>query len=211
MSTQLEDVIEYQGIQLPAISAPYVESRLADAWETTKCSMRGNEKVMACRFEIRIPNSYMSGFFFDGNKLANNLVNYVRNIVRNSHKNGNYSQESARRPSSEVIWQARMVNGNGLSYRIVLLLNPEAYYKQHPYKMPQEVVMNRIVHAWSRVSNQSASAATRQVQFPYGWIQDVESSRYGLEEIFPKISVLCTEPDGHNGAVFAGFGTTRRS
>jgi hypothetical protein len=101
-----------------------------------------------------------------------------------------------------------MVDYNGIAYRIALILNPEAYYRQHVYKHPQEVVQDRILHAWARVSNQRVSVANKQVYFPAGWAQVVESSRYGMAEIFPKISVLCSEPDGQNGAVFAGFGTT---
>ncbi len=70
--------------------------------------------------------------------------------------------------------------------------------------------MDRIAYAWGRVSNQSAAVAQQQIHFPPGWLQTVEASQYGLSEIFPKISVLCSEPDESQGAVFAGFGTTRK-
>lgn len=210
MNTQQSHIYKHQGIQFSAGSISGNDTRIADAKETLKCSMRGNEKIIVCLFEIRIPNSYMQGFFFDGNKLVVSLISYLKNIVKTSQAKREHYHDAVKKASVDAIWQARMTNGSGMGYRVALLLNPEAYYKQHPYKMPQEVVMDRIVHAWSRVSNQSASAANQQIYFPYGWIQDVESSRYGLEEIFPKISVLCGDTDSHNGAAFAGFGTTRR-
>lgn len=211
MNTQQPHVYEHQCVQLSVGSLPINDRRLADARETLKGAMRGNEKIIVSRFEVRIPNSYMQGFIFDGNKLVTDLIGYMKNMIRKAQQQRCNGCEPVAMASVDAIWQSRMANGYGVRYRIALLLNPEAFYKQHPFKHPQEVLMDRIIHAWARVSNQTIPVARQQVHFPAGWSQAVEASRYGFEEIFPRISVLCEDPDGDNGAVFAGFGTTRRA
>lgn len=153
MNTQQPHVYEHQGIQLPAVSMSIDDRRLADARETLKGAMRGNEKIIVSRFEVRIPNSYMQGFIFDGNKLVSELIRYMKNIIRKAQQQRCNGCEPVAIASVDAIWQSRMANGYGVRYRIALLLNPEAFYKHHPFKHPQEVLMDRIIHAWARVSS----------------------------------------------------------
>jgi hypothetical protein len=101
------NAIEYQGIQLSVTSAPYVESRLADAWETAQCAMQGNEKIIVCRFEIRIPHFYMQGFIFDGNKLVVDTIQYIKNMIRKA--NGQQCNAASKSYLSACQWRSKSV------------------------------------------------------------------------------------------------------
>lgn len=200
----------YQGISLPPEYAPFIEQNLADALATIDGAMKHERWIMSACVDLRLPD--YRGFLRPPctNHLALKFVKRMQHYARWKHTDLHDGIRQLHRPVVDAIWQKAYASSGVPFYRVMLLLNSEAYNSQTTGFDPAETLQYRAKLAWANLMNIPKEHWGHYVRFPADGMMHVDTTADGLCQLFAKASALCTAPTSFNDQGFVLFGSTRQ-
>lgn len=209
-----EDIIydnHYQGIPLSTEHGPYAAHRLADALATIEGIMESNHRIIASCIELLVPqhNPFRGGWNSDEG--VTDFVKKLQHYARWKHTELHKQNPRRRKPVIDAFWQKASTTQGNTCYRIMLLLNHEAFYEQSIGYDPASTLQYRARQSWAKVMQIHQHSSGAYIRFPNHGLLIVNNTAEGLCQLFPKASVLCTAPSQMQGQAFESFGSTRQA
>lgn len=200
----------YQGIPLAAGVGPCLEIRLADALLTIERIMERSNRIVVCCMEVLVPYSSEHAFLPFDDPIPQ-FVAKLQKQARWKHTElyGNRKRRSI--PIIEGIWQEVITPNGKTSYRIMLLLNREAYYEQSIGFDAANTLQYRARMAWAKVMQIHKHHSGGYIRFPHHGLMITDNTADGLFQVFAKASMLCAVSSQANGQRLMGFGSTRKA
>lgn len=201
----------YHGIPLSGEHGPYLKSRLADALATVEGIMCDSHRVIASSIELRVPEQ-TSRFMMDiSDNSALKFVNKMQHHARWKHTELYKHHPHRKQPIIDAVWQKGRSQQGYTVYRMILLMNWEAYHEQSIGYDAANTLQYRARTAWAKIMQIPANQSAAYIHFPIRGLLTVDNTLEGLFELFPRISMLCTVQNEEHGQVFQVFGSTRKT
>lgn len=211
MYTNLIHDNEYHGIPLSTEHCPYIEQRLADALATVEGIMNESHWVIASCLELKAVEQAARFISHLPDNKAEDFVKKLQHHARWKHTELHKGNPRRKQPIIDGIWQKLYTQHGNTIYRIILLMNWEAYHEQSVGYDAADTLQYRARMAWAKIMDIPANQSGAYIRFPDRWLLTVDNSAEGLCTLFPKVSVLCTLPSEQHGQSLHAFGSTRRA
>lgn len=211
MTDNLIHDTHYHGIPLSTEHGPYIEHRLADALATVEGIMETNNRIIASCIELLVPDQSPFRMGWNTDECVTEFVKKVQHYARWKHTELHKRNPNRRKPVIDAIWQKGCTAQGKPCYRVILLLNREAYFEQSDDYDPASTLQYRARQAWSKVMQIPQHHSGAFIRFPNHGLVMVDNTADGLFQLFPKVSVLCAVPRQMHGQAFESFGSTRQA
>lgn len=201
----------YQGIPLSNEHGPYVESWLANALATIEGLMNESHWVIASCMALKSPEKPGQFNWHLGNNPVPEFVKKMQQQARWKHTQLHKKNPRRKKPIVDAIWQKGCTEQGNTFYRVILLLNWEAYHEQSIGFDAADTLQYRARMAWAKAMQIPENQSAAYIRFPNREQVKVENTAEGLFELFPRVSTLCTVPDDQYRQAFSVFGSTRHA
>jgi hypothetical protein len=199
----------YKGLPLAENGGPFTTRDLDYALATIEGAMRDSPKLVIACMELLIPRSiatYMDRYSDDTVKRFLTLLQQRARWKQTEQSKG---KTIKRRATIDYI--VKKDQSESLkSYRVMLIMNREAYDKQNPFYTNDSTLTHRIRTTWAKTLNQPEHAANSLVKLSDHYVKFVDSSAEGLIEVFGKASRLCTADSAEYGLGCYSFHSSRQ-
>lgn len=202
----------YQGLPLAIEHGPFLENRLADALATIENIMETNSRIVAVCFEVLVPSGHCNGFGFtpSHSQCVAELVSKLQRQARWKHTDLYGKRVKRRKPVIEAIWQESLTANQRSIYRVMLLLNHEAYFEQSISFDAADTLRYRARMAWAKAMQIHKHQSGAYIRFINHGLLIAHNDSDGLLKVFAKASALCGVPNQGFGHTPMGFGSTKQ-
>ena len=201
----------YHGIPLATEHGPFIENRLADTLATIEGLMEASNRIIAVCLELLVPDGSGFGFHLGNDHHVAEFVLKLQRQVRWKHTELHEKNSRRRKPIIDAIWQEVLTANGRTSYRVMLLLNREAYYEQSIGFDAANTLQYRARMAWAKVMQIHKHHSGGYIRFPHHGLMITDNTADGLFQVFAKASMLCAVSSQANGQRLMGFGSTRKA
>jgi hypothetical protein len=200
----------YQGIPLATEHGPFLEIRLADSLTTIENIMNKSRRIIVFCMEVLVPVSCGMGSSLYDDPVPQ-FVAKLQKQARWKHTQLHGQKTRLHVPIIDGIWQEVMTPQGRTGYRIMLLLNREAYDEQSIGFDAANTLQYRARMAWAKVNQIPTNQSGAYIRFPNRGLLITDNSTEGFCQVFAKASTLCTEPAQLPGGRYLGFGSTQKN
>lgn len=200
----------YQGIPLATGQGPFLQMRLADALVTIESIMERSNRIIASSIEVLVPDKTGFGYSLYDDPVPQ-FVAKLQKQARWKHTDLHGNRKRRGIPIIEGIWQEVITPNGKTSYRILLLLNREAYDEQSVGFDAANTLQFRARNAWAKIMHIPQNYSGAYIRFPYHGLLITNNSAEGFCEVFERASVLCAVPNPVPGRGQLGFGSTQKA
>ena len=196
---------DYKGIPIQPAQGPFMESYLERTLRTIDGAMSDSQMLyMSC---VTLSAVSSNGFPFTFNPHAP-IEAFIRAMIgwtKNCQSNNTYLHK--RNARIDYVWQMSR-NEHGIPvFRIMLLLNPEAYLNLGD-KPERQNLIYRVHRCWRQALSCPLDTAIKSTKFNT-LLDYVGNGADDLIQVFQRATVLCKAPLHDQGRGTHGFGSSR--
>lgn len=164
---------------------------------------------MAASMDLRLPD--FTGLIREPctNHLAIKFVKKMQHYSRWKHTDLHDGVRQKIRPAVEGIWQKARADSGVPYYKVMLLLNRDAYCSHDTGYESASTLQHRARLAWAKSMQIPMHHAINYVRFPANSLLGIDTTTDGLCQLFAKASALCSVPSDTHRQAFRVFGSTR--
>lgn len=201
---------DYKGLPVIKNAAPFLEDHLERALQTIDCAMLESPSLIWSCFELHLPNNrpaYLE--HYSNNVVTAFLASLNRKAVWKQRDLAN-GKTVKRKANIDFIWHKNISQNGKPFFRVMLLLNREAYTDQGvPHYPADATFLYRLYKTWANELNITDREARNMIRFPGYKIGFIRNDAEALATVFEKASILCRAPVEDQGMGCYGFDTSR--
>jgi hypothetical protein len=196
----------YKGLPLTELNSGYYATHLDSTLNTIDGAMGNSSRLIQTCFTLSFPPHVNPMLEIYSSKSIGKFLKALQGwAIKVQNGRGVAIQRKAK---IDFIWQKDVLDSGMPVYRVMLLLNPEAYY--HQGKPAEEsTLLYRIQMCWGRVINQPITVAAKLVNISGKLVTLTGNDMDALIRVFSKASRLCAAPTGTCGLGSHDFGSSR--
>lgn len=197
----------YKGLPLPQEDGGYFATHLDSTLTTIDGAMGESSRLILSCFTLSFPQHVNPMLEMYSNQSISKFLKALNGwAIKVQNGRGGAIQRKAH---IDYVWQKAYLEPGKPVYRVMLLLNPEAYYDQGK-PADESTLLYRIQLCWGRAINQPLTVATKLVKISGKLVTLTGNDMDALISVFGKASRLCVAPTGTCGLGSHDFGSSRQ-
>lgn len=199
----------FRGLPVMTSHAPFITVYLERLYETAQLALSDHRQVFAVRFDLRLPDDYLT--LEPGNAVISRFVDSLTVRIQAARERSRRLNGSAHQTRVRWCWVREIGQEGRPHYHFVLLLNKDAYHVVGRFQSERENLYSRIQAAWASALRISFEEADGLVHIPANATFNL--SRDDSEEMdrfFHRVSYLCKAATKGYGSRCRAFGCSRR-
>jgi hypothetical protein len=201
---------DYKGLPVIKNAAPFLADYLERALQTIDCAMNESYSLIWSCFELHLPNHRPAYLEHYSNNVVTKFLASLKYRAVWKQKHLANGKTVKRKANIDFVWD-KNIGQNGKPYfRVILLLNREAYIDQGvPHYPADATFLYRLYNTWEKTLNITEREARNLIRFPGKKMELIRNDAEALATVFEKASTLCRAPVEDQGIGCHGFGTSR--